>query len=50
MTNYEKYLNVFTKMFSVSEDDAVDLEYQGIPDWDSVWRSRNAMRQRMRFI
>ena len=36
MTNYEKYLNVFTKMFSVSEDDAVDLEYQGIPDWDSV--------------
>ena len=36
MTNYEKYLNVFTKMFSVSEDDAVDLEYQGIPDWESV--------------
>lgn len=36
MTNYEKYLNVFTKMFSVSEDDAVKLEYQGIPDWDSV--------------
>ena len=23
-------------MFSVSEEDAVKLEYQGIPDWDSV--------------
>lgn len=36
MTNYEKYLNVFTKMFSVTEEEAVKLEYQGIPDWDSV--------------
>lgn len=36
MTSYEKYLNVFTKMFSVSGEDAVKLEYQGIPDWDSV--------------
>ena len=36
MTNYEKYLNVFTKMFSVTDEEAVHLEYQGIPDWDSV--------------
>ena len=36
MTNYEKSLNVFTKMFSVTEEEAVQLEYQGIPDWDSV--------------
>ncbi len=36
MTNYEKYLNVFVESFSVSADDAVNLEYQGIPEWDSV--------------
>lgn len=36
MTNYEKYLKVFTETFSVSEAQAVKLEYQGITDWDSV--------------
>lgn len=36
MTNFEKYLKVFTETFSVSEAEAVKLEYQGIPDWDSV--------------
>lgn len=36
MANYEKYLKVFTETFSVSEDEAVKLEYQGISDWDSV--------------
>ncbi len=36
MTNYEKYLKVFMETFSVSEEDAVKLEYQGISDWDSV--------------
>ena len=36
MTNYEKYLNVFTKMFSVTEEEAVQLQYQCITDCDSV--------------
>lgn len=36
MTNYEKYLNVFTETFSISDEDAVQLEYQGITEWDSV--------------
>lgn len=36
MTNYEKYLGVFTETFSVSPDEAAALEYQGIADWDSV--------------
>ena len=36
MTNYEKYVSVFVNSFSVSEEEAVKLEYQGISDWDSV--------------
>ena len=36
MTNYEKYLSVFTETFSISAEDAVKLEYQAIPEWDSV--------------
>ncbi len=36
MTNYEKYLKVFTETFGVSEEDAANLEYQGITEWDSV--------------
>lgn len=36
MTNNEKYLNVFIETFPISADDAVNLEYQGIPEWDSV--------------
>ncbi len=36
MTNYEKYVNVFTETFSVSAEEAVKLEYQGISEWDSV--------------
>ncbi len=36
MTNYEKYLGVFTETFSVSPEEAATLEYQSIADWDSV--------------
>lgn len=36
MTNYEKYVNVFVEMFSVKADAVEKLEYQGIPEWDSV--------------
>ena len=36
MTNNEKYLNVFIETFSIAAEDAAALEYQGIPDWDSV--------------
>ena len=36
MNNSEKYLNVFVDTFSVSAEDAVKLEYQAIPEWDSV--------------
>lgn len=36
MTNDERYLKVFTETLSVSEKEAVGLEYQGIADWDSV--------------
>lgn len=36
MRNYEKYLNVFAETFSVSPEEAVKLEYQGIAEWDSV--------------
>lgn len=36
MTNYEKYVNVFTEAFSVSAEEAENLEYQGITEWDSV--------------
>lgn len=36
MTNYEKYLKVFTETFPITDDEAEKLEYQGISDWDSV--------------
>ena len=36
MTNYEKYLNVFTETFGVDADKAKGLEYQAISEWDSV--------------
>ena len=36
MSNYDKYLKIFTDTFSVSAEEAVKLEYQGIADWDSV--------------
>ena len=36
MTNYEKYLKVFTETFEVTAEDAQKLEYQAITAWDSV--------------
>lgn len=36
MSNYEKYVNAFKDCFGVSEEDAVMLKYQDIPQWDSV--------------
>ena len=36
MTNYEKYLKVFTETFSISNEEAVNLQYQEISAWDSV--------------
>lgn len=36
MTNTEKYLEIFTTTFEVTEDIANELRYQDIPAWDSV--------------
>ena len=36
MSNYEKYLNLFTETFSIGAEEAKNLEYQGISEWDSV--------------
>lgn len=36
MTNLEKYNQAFMEIFGVSESDLETLEYQGIPEWDSV--------------
>lgn len=36
MTNLEKYMDIFKKTFSVTEEEARGLNYQDIPAWDSV--------------
>jgi len=36
MTNIEKFKNAFLESFNIEEDRLSDLEYQGIPDWDSI--------------
>ncbi len=36
MTNLEMYTNAFVETLEVDEEQAVGLEYQGIPEWDSV--------------
>ena len=36
MTNREKYVEVFCKVFSIDEETANGLSYQGIDTWDSV--------------
>lgn len=36
MTNIEKYVNAFKEAFEVEEADLAGLEYQAIPQWDSV--------------
>jgi len=36
MTNIEKYVNAFKEVFEVEETVLEGLEYQAIPQWDSV--------------
>lgn len=36
MTNLEKYNQAFIESFEVSSDQLEELQYQGIPVWDSV--------------
>lgn len=36
MTNLEKYNEAFTTTFGVEESALATLQYQGIPEWDSV--------------
>ena len=36
MTNAEKYTNVFVETLEIKEDQVEGLEYQAIPEWDSV--------------
>lgn len=36
MTNLEKYKNAFVEALEVNEADVEGLEYQAIPQWDSV--------------
>lgn len=36
MTNKEKYINAFVEGLEIAEDKVVGLEYQAIPEWDSV--------------
>lgn len=36
MTNLEKYKETFVKGLEIDADGVENLEYQGIPEWDSV--------------
>ncbi len=36
MTSLEKYNNAFVEALEISKDQLAGLEYQGIPEWDSV--------------
>lgn len=36
MTNLEKYTKVFTETFTISVEQTQNLQYQAIPEWDSV--------------
>jgi len=36
MTNFEKYINVFTETFGITADETKDLKYQSIEEWDSI--------------
>lgn len=36
MNNLEKYINVFKETFEIDENKIESLEYQAIPEWDSV--------------
>lgn len=36
MTNLEKYTNAFVEALNITADQTSGLEYQAIPEWDSV--------------
>lgn len=36
MTNKEKYVNAFVDGLEITADQVEGLQYQGIPEWDSV--------------
>ena len=36
MTNLEKYENAFIEIFDIEKSELAGLEYQSIPQWDSV--------------
>lgn len=36
MTNREKYDNAFIESLDVEKDQLIGLQYQGVPNWDSV--------------
>lgn len=36
MTNLEKYNEAFIHTFGITEKELEELEYQGVPSWDSV--------------
>lgn len=36
MTNLEKYTNAFVETFDITAEKTAGLDYQGIPEWDSV--------------
>ena len=36
MTNKEKYVNAFVEGLEISADQVEGLQYQSIPEWDSV--------------
>jgi acyl carrier protein len=40
MNNLEKYNNIFKENFGVTEEQMATLEYQSIPEWDSVGHMR----------
>lgn len=36
MTNTEKYINTFVEALEINKDQVEGLEYQAVPEWDSV--------------
>lgn len=36
MTNLEKYINAFLETFEIKASETKGLEYQAIPEWDSI--------------
>lgn len=36
MNNLEKYTNIFTETFNITQEQTKGLQYQGIDAWDSV--------------